>query len=492
VVSTPHRDQHGLRAALYTRRSALDERLGRSVSEQEDAGRRDCARNGWLLSETAVYTDDGRSASRFATRRRDDWHRLVGDLEAGDYDLLWIWESDRGSRELEEWAGLLNRCRRLSILIHVSTHHRTYDPRIGRDWRNLAEDGVDAAYASEKMSVNLQRAFAARAQKGEPHGFVPWGWRREVEYDDRGRRITARDVIVDDEGAVIREATARVIAGESLRSICRELNRREIAAPRAGAWSATVLRQVLTRPRNAGLQVHRKEIIGRGNWEPILSDSEFNRCLAILTDPTRKVTTGREVRFLLSGIARCGLCGGPMRTLVPHGKLKRRYGCSECFRVVRNQAAVDGVITELVTRRLALPDAIAALTPDGVDIQPSVDELAVLRSRLNVAADQYAEGAIDGAQLVRITAALKPRIEALESEVKAAVSRPELADLARHDIAEHWRAVPLERKRLAIQTLLELRILPVRKRGRGSLDPEDLVVTWRSPVADEGLGLARQ
>jgi hypothetical protein len=76
-------------------------------------------------------------------------------------DVVVLWESSRGGRELEEWAAFLNACRRTGTGIYITTHGRLYDMANGRDWRSLAEDGVDSAYESEKTSVRIRRHVAA-------------------------------------------------------------------------------------------------------------------------------------------------------------------------------------------------------------------------------------------------------------------------------------------------------------------------------------------
>src|SRR5450830_1306154 len=98
-----------LRAALYGRVSQ-DNKAGRSVSEQDAENRTACTANSWTIS--ATYEDNDVSASRFTTKKRADWTKLVADLDAGSFDVLVLWEPSRGSRELMTWAALLDACRR--------------------------------------------------------------------------------------------------------------------------------------------------------------------------------------------------------------------------------------------------------------------------------------------------------------------------------------------------------------------------------------------
>ena len=163
-----------------------------------------------------------------------------------------------------------------------------------------------------------RRAVLARAEDGKPHGRQAYGW----------QRVNGQDVIDEPQAAVVLEATERLIAGESLRSIAADFDRRSVPTPNGRpSWHPVMLRQVVLRERNAGLRVHQKKVIGKGNWEPIVSEDLYQRLVAILKDPARRSTYSTRHKHLLSGIALCGLCGHSLRSLVAHGTLPSAYAC---------------------------------------------------------------------------------------------------------------------------------------------------------------------
>ena len=51
---------------------------------------------------SAAFRMKARSASRFATRERKDWARLLADLAAGRFGVLMLWEASRGDRDAPE------------------------------------------------------------------------------------------------------------------------------------------------------------------------------------------------------------------------------------------------------------------------------------------------------------------------------------------------------------------------------------------------------
>jgi DNA invertase Pin-like site-specific DNA recombinase len=181
-----------VQAGVYERVSKLanakdrrEVQRARSIEEQNKANREECERHGWTITDR--YADSGLSASRFATKDRPEYKRLLADVEAGKLDVVVLWESSRGGRELAAWAQFLNACGATQTGIYITTHGRLYDMANGRDWRSLAEDGVDSGYESEKTSMRIRRHVAATMLAGAPFGHCPYGYERE--YDPKTREL---------------------------------------------------------------------------------------------------------------------------------------------------------------------------------------------------------------------------------------------------------------------------------------------------------------
>ncbi len=139
----------------------------------------------WLAGGGITCSHPGLSAPRFATRDRPGYQRLLAGIDADKLDVVVLWEASRGDRKLATWAQFLDACRERGTGIYITSHGRLYDMANGRDWRNLAEDGVDSGYESEKTSIRIQRAVAAKMQAGEPFGHIAYGYLRV--YDPRTR-----------------------------------------------------------------------------------------------------------------------------------------------------------------------------------------------------------------------------------------------------------------------------------------------------------------
>ncbi|MFG3439855.1 recombinase family protein [Nonomuraea sp. NPDC047897] len=508
-----------LRAALYNRVSQDRRRREKSVTEQDQDGRRRCAREGWNV--VATYTDNDRSASRFATKAREEWRRLLDDLDAEAFDLILLWEPSRGDRELEMWARLLNTCRRLGVLIHITSHDHTYDVRKPRDWRALAEEGVDAAYESEKTSQRVRRSTAATAAAGMPHGKLLYGYRRE--YDPATgqllRQVVDSRQLVAIAGTcmapssrlmcigwynpadVIRECAGRILQGQALYEIAMDLNRRGVPTPRRalGGWLPSQVKEQLTNPGYIARRIHQGKDIGPAQWPAILDVDVFDACVARLSDPSRRRTRDTTIKHLLSGIALCGVCGGQMRLVKNRGKLA--YSCysrvpqgGSSFHVSRLQTRLESFVVDVILGYLTREDASTILAADE-DAQTQVRQLeemvVVERRRLEVFYDQAAEGELSPEGLKRIEQRLRPKIDQLEARVRAMrkARLPLLDDLVDADpavVRARWEDLGLIQKREVIRALTDrIEVLPA---GRGRINYSDWEFTrivWAGRSAEE-------
>lgn len=329
-------------AAIYSRVSKDPTGRQRSVEEQDDANQRAATTNGWQVSEDTVYIDNDRSASRFATKTRPQWERLRSDVAAGKYHVVVLWEVSRGDRDALGWLEFLAMCRNLGVLIHITSHRHTYDTRKRRDYKTLAEEGLDSADESEKISERIRRDVEANAQKGMPHGVVTYGYRREYEVDASGRRRIVAQVpdeeprtvaavdgspVIYTPAGIVREVTRRLLAGEAIRAVTADLNSRGVPSPRSGprGWSPFTVRRIAANPVYAGIRVHRGLPVVAAVWPALVDPADHHALVARFSDPARRTSRDTTIRHLGSGLYVCGVCGNPVRTVTQY--YGRAYTC---------------------------------------------------------------------------------------------------------------------------------------------------------------------
>jgi hypothetical protein len=333
--------------------------------------------------------------------------------------------------------------------------------------------GNNSRYESEHKSERVRRALEQNASNGRPHGRRAYGWTRL--YDERGQ---GREVVEPAEADVVRRVAQQVIRGDSIRGITAALNIDGIPSPTGREWAKNMVRHLVLRERNAGLRVHHGEVIGEGDWEPILDLATYEQVRAVLRDPRRRTSVSTAAAHLLSGIARCGVCGATMR-----GAMNRKvpsYRCSARSCVSRNRRDVDDLVTQVVLARLARPDAVDLLAPqDGGERQRAAEESQGLRARLDRAADDYADGKIDARQMERITARLRPQIEAAEARARIVDDSPLLDGLVGTErAAEVWESLSRTRRRAVIDLLIDVTILKAHQ-GAREFEPEQVRIEWR-------------
>ena len=473
-----------LDAGVYNRVS--DDRKGRSKSpqEQNEENLAACRDQGWAVR--ATYTEpDSASASRFATKIREEWERFLRDLDAGKIAVLVVWETSRSSRRMAPFVQLLDACRDRGVLIHVTSHDRTYDPRQWRDRKTLLEDGIDAEGESEKTSQRIRRSHRGRAAAGLPAGRLLYGYRREYDYDDAGKRHFLRQVPREDQAAIVREAFARFAAGESMHAICEDFNRRGVPVAWRIArrpdipvqWDAIRLRQMLENPgyiakrtvdtRNGG------QVIGAAAWPALVDEKTFWACQRRLEDNRlRRGLQPGDVRdkWLLSGVGRCDTCGAYLRC-VPNHDHRLVYQCRGrggdprlgrfCTTVVAEPFEMYVVGT--VIERLSLPDARDLFTRDrSAGAAEAAEAAAALLAKKVELEDlhQLAEqGKLTMAALARHEPRLEAEIAALEEQARSRVAPVVLDMLDAPDVAARWEQLSLAQRKELLLNVADIRLL---------------------------------
>lgn len=458
----------GLRAvslAVIYCRVSIDKKNRTSVDQQEAESREVAAEQGWRVDR--VFTDNDRSASRHATKEREEYPALLEYLATADVGVLILWESSRGDRELERWAGLLNLCRRRGIRIHVVKDKTTYDLNVARQWKALAEDGVNNAYASEETRDRVLRDVRANAAKGKPHGKLLYGYRRI--YDDRGNYL--EQVEHPEQAAVVREAAARVRAGESLYSIAADFQARGIPTPRGGkGWRPEQIPRLVRNPGYVAKRVHQGEVVGDAAWPALLTDEVFADCVGRLSDPARRTVRENRAKHLLTGVTFCAHCPSrmfaqkaPRATDPTHTSLT----CKGGFCVAVKEQPVEDFVTDLVIARLSQPDFLDLYgAPGAGDAGRARKEEKELQDRLD---GFYASAAtprgISPEALAAIEAQLLPQLADAKRRSTTAPVPAVLRDAAGPGAARWWKAASLDQRRQVVRLLVEVRVSRV---GRGT------------------------
>jgi DNA invertase Pin-like site-specific DNA recombinase len=376
------------RAGIYTRLSYLDDGTEERCERQEDDCRRLAERLSWPVSEQHVFSDPARSAWR-RNRKRPGWDGLLAAIEAGQIDAVIVYHGDRLLRQPRDLEDLLDIAREKSV--KLASPSGTRDLANTDDMFILRIEAAQACKASDDSSRRIRRARKAEAERGlpRPGGTRPFGFERD--------NITHRP----DEVALIREAVDRLFAGASTYSVMRWANERSTTTT-GRPWRTNVIRDMLLRPRMAGL-IERDGRYYEAAWEPVIDREAWEDLRGLLRaragHSTYAPPAGESaVRYLLSGLARCDTCKGAMNVQIGHnaGKAKRRTylcansGCS--YRVGVSVPRLDDFVGGAAVKLLSNPKFLAGLAGrqepgEAAEINALVERKAQTEEQLRNLAD---------------------------------------------------------------------------------------------------------
>jgi DNA invertase Pin-like site-specific DNA recombinase len=460
----------------------------KSTEQQGDENAAAAAVRGWTIAET--YRDDGLSASRYATRARDEYERLLADLEAGKIDVLILWESSRGSRQVSEWIKMLEIIEEHGVRIYVTNQDQIYDPRNRRNDRyTLIDQANKAEKDSGDTSDRIRRSGTASAAAGKPWGRTPFGYERI--YDNETRELIEQRP-KPGEAAVVRHIFAELARGVSISAVTRQLNAGEVldvgyVPPlQAPQWVPPLVRAIALRETYRGMRTHYGQIT-EGIWPPLVDDATFYAVKRILRDPKRKKTINPgKARHLLSLIAECGECGSPMAAYYGGPSRRRaatyqcrgRNGLSSGGCTSINQDDLDAFVTKATFERLHETwDAITSGEGSSdAEILAARAEIAALRARLDEHYDESAAGRLSARALARIEPQIEGEIAAAERRAETAATAPVLRWLltgSRDELRNRWEAAPASTRREVIKELFSAIKVFKRTPGRGYGEPAE-------------------
>jgi site-specific DNA recombinase len=496
-----------MKTAIYMRQSLDRDRNQLAVNRQREDLLKLCAtKKGW--DDPIEYCDDNISAKKGS--KRPAWDELCRDIRDGIIGRLAVWDDDRLRRTVRDGEDFID----LADEHHVKLANVGGDVDLstaqGRMFFRMK--GTIASYEIEHKSARQKRANKQRADAGRPWVTRPFGYTRKVIKDKDGKVIEAWLEIEEGEAEAIRKACHALLNGATLWSIATDWNKKGLKTSKGYLWEGSKVRLALLRPSNAGLAVHDGEILDGVGLdvrhreipeagglavrdgeipdgetpapEPIIERDTWEAVRKLLSDPKR--FTGRSMarKHLLSGLAYCGECGKRMGTVARPTKTGGKrviYQCKNfgCMKIVRDLAKTDALVIDIITSRLADPEAARKLAKPTVDTKALHEQIDTLRKLITATREEYNEGLINArdrnARIERITEKLSP----LEDKLLGNHMSRDVKDLAgKPDAAERFEDLSLDRRRGVIDTLTTVTIHRQVKAG-GQFEDEAITVDWK-------------
>lgn len=453
-------------ALPYARASQDKKEQGKSVADQARLNRVEIDRNGWYVERE--YVDNDKSASRYARKAREDYPEMLAAIRAGRGDVLVMFETARTGRDLALFVELRDLCVR-SGLLYWCVGGSIYDLRNRADRMSLGFLAIQAEDMSEYIRENVKRGIDGAAAVGRPHGQITYGYRRI--YDDRTgafleqvpdaetRQATGADGTVTEyaRAEVIEEIFQKIGRGVPLITIERALNARGIPGPKGGQWRRGVIRKMALNPAYIGKRVLRGEVVGDGVWEGIITPDLFWAVNLRLSAPERKTTRPGRVKWLLSYLAVCGECQGPMSAATSRQGIYNEpmYRCykKRCSSV--KVAELDNIVQATILAFLCRPDVYALLTAtagnDDEQASAARAEANQLRTELENWINEAVTSGVSATTAARIEKGYRDRIAAANDRAAQASTPAALRGLPGPDIVARWSEMDLAAKREVVR-----------------------------------------
>jgi DNA invertase Pin-like site-specific DNA recombinase len=462
-----------VRAGIYARISSDREGDGLGVARQIEDCERLAERKGWRVVEQ--YVDDDVSA--WSGKRRPQYVRSLEDLEAGQIDGLLVYDLDRLHRQPSELESFIELCGRLR-LTNVASVSGDIDLTTADGQFQARILGAVAKKESDDKSRRIRRKHEEIAASGKVSG----GGSRPYGYE--ADKLTVRPA----EAGIVVECAKRLLAGEPVRSIARDLSERGVTTSTGGSWSPSSLTRMLKSARISGQREHKGEIVATAQWPGIISVEDGAAIRALLANPERR-TNKTARRYLLGGILVCSHCGERL-VARPRSGGQRRYACAKgpgfsgCGKTYINADQVEQFVTKATLHRLdskELKRSQEQRQREAPDAQRWLLEMEAAQAQLDELAAAYGKRQFSMQEWL---AARKP----IEQRMTAA--RKQLANVSRTNVLDgyigqseklrgEWDSLDLTQQHTIVATVFDRVVVGPARPGYNRFDESRLTPFFR-------------
>jgi site-specific DNA recombinase len=327
--------EHGVRVAIYVRRSTDEEHQPFST-EAQDARLKSYVKSqpGWSL--VARFEDDASGAKL----DRPGLRKALAAAAAGRYDVLLVYRVDRFTRSIRDLATLLDELDHAGVGFRSATEPFDTSTPAGRMLVQML--GVFAEFEREMIIDRVINGMERKAAKGKwTVGTEPFGYSRDTEH---------HLVAIDDEITIVklifylytrRRLGCRAIATHlnERNLLRRRAHRKAVTQPGTQPWSHKTVTDVLTNRVYLG-EVHFREIVAVDAHAAVIDPATFDLAQKVLAErgemPAKKAMASSD--YHLTGKITCPACNQRYLGTNAYGR-SRTYRYYTCF--TRNRYSVD-------------------------------------------------------------------------------------------------------------------------------------------------------
>lgn len=482
-------DATPLRAAIYVRlsdyRGEDDPTL--SPESQEALCRERAAQLG--AEVVIVETDlDETATSKGRRLERPGLARLLRRMD--EFDVLIARDIERLSRSVLDFAALRERCKAKGVGI-ATVKERLY----------LVDDGgtgtfisnILAAFAEmEAAQIGWRQAQsrAALAKAGRyGGGKIPYGMRRADAPEGNGSILEPDPAEVE----VIQRALDLALEdGLSWHQVAQKLTEEGFKPREGGVWRSGGILRTLRNPVLRGYAIHKGKLVTDDKgvpirfWEPVILPEDWERLEPLVA--LRPIKSRRLPRTtILSGLAVCAKCGGPLYRAIQMPKNGAHYDVMRCPGASTGRAC-SGVTVKRDFLETYVMDQVKAtfgvLPEFHKEVRRKADgRLDAIRQAIAETTDAMRVPGADIAALADRLVYLHKRREEVEAQGDEEVEVVEPTGLT---VAEALDSedVPLARKQAVLAEFLTRVEVSPGQRGRRKYDDSRFTLHWKTDDPD--------
>lgn len=314
------------KVAIYVRVSTTSQaEEGYSIEEQTDKLKAYCEIKDWTIFN--IYIDGGFSGSN---TERPALEQLISDAKRKMFDTVLVYKLDRLSRSQKDTLFLIEDIF-LKNNVDFLSLQENFDTSTPFGKAMIGLLSVFAQLEREQIKERMQLGKLGRAKAGKTMMWAKPSF--GYSYDK-----SKSELIIDQAKAIIiREIYTSYLAGRSITKLRDDLN---IKYPKKPSWNYRIIRGILSNPVYYGANQYMGNIF-EGTHEPIISKEVFDKTQLELKERQIKAYEFNKnprpfrAKYMLSGIAKCGYCGTPLKvtlgTIRKDGTRNIRYQCINRF-----------------------------------------------------------------------------------------------------------------------------------------------------------------
>ena len=432
-----------IRTAIYALYSSANQRDA-SIEDQLRLCKRRIESEGWSLIN--VYTD---AAISGATVLRPAYQKLLKDVRSGSLDIIVAEALDRLSRDQEDIAALYKQISFSGVKLITLAEGEINELHVGLK-------GTMNALFLKDLAMKTRRGLEGRIRQGFSGGGIAYGYDVVRETDASGEPLRGKRRINEAEAAIVRRIFEEFAAGRSPKIIAHALNHEHVPAPGGKDWGPSTIygnwrrgtgvlnnelyvgrlvwnrqhyikdpktgkRQARMNPKSEWVveTVPHLRIINDEIWERVKQRQEKTRSRIITGPGNIRSEKARRPRYLLSGLIKCGTCGGGFSM---NGA--NRYACSTAHnkgtcsnRLSIRRDTLEARVLDGLRKELMHPDLVKAFIDE---FHSEVNRLAAER---DIGRDRLVR------DLEKTNRDLKRIVQAIKDGVPALTLKDELMEL---------------------------------------------------------------